>query len=219
MQDVFSLAWRLAYVLRGIAGPGLLDTYSQERQPVGRKVVDRAMQSVVDMAPISDALGFAPGQSVAEGWANVDELFSPTDKGAGRRAALDAAVELQHYQFNAHGVEFDLRYDSDAIVDDGTPWPSGERDPELYATPSTHPGAPVAHARIQRGNDAPSTIDIVGRGEYDDVYGDWARIRGIEDSGALLVRPDRVVAWREPGRPADAAEALRGTLDTVLARG
>lgn len=256
VQDAFSLAWRLAYVLRGIAGPGLLDTYSQERQPVGRKVVDRAMQSVVDMAPISDALGFAPGQSVAEGWANVDELFSPTDKGAERRAALDAAVELQHYQFNAHGVEFDLRYDSDAIVDDGTPWPSGERDPELYATPSTHPGAPVAHARIQRGNDALSTIDIVGRGEftlvtgiddahwreavealnrelgtsirvvqvaargeYDDVYGDWARIRGVEDSGALLVRPDRVVAWREPGRQADAAEALRGVLDAVLARG
>ena len=114
----------------------------------------------------------------------------------------------------------------------------------------------MAHARIQRGNDALSTIDIVGRGEftlvtgiddahwreavealnrelgtsirvvqvaargeYDDVYGDWARIRGVEDSGALLVRPDRVVAWREPGRPADAAEALRGVLDTVLARG
>lgn len=255
VQDSFSLAWRLAYVLRGLAGPELLDTYTQERQPIGRKVVDRAMKSVVDMGPISQALGFAPEQSVAEGWANVDELFSATDRGADRRAALEAAVALQHYQFNAHGVEFDLRYSSDAIVDDGTPWPQGERDPELYSTPSTHPGAPLPHAVIQRGNEILSTIDLVGRGEftlvtgiddaawrtaaealsaefgidlriaqvaqrgdYDDVYGDWGRVREVSDSGALLVRPDRVIAWRAAEAPADAVAALRAALGTVLAR-
>ena len=255
VQDSFSLAWRLAYVLRGLAGPELLDTYTQERQPMGRKVIDRAMKSVVDMAPISDALGFAPGQSVEEGWANVDELFSATDRGAERRAALETSIQLQHYQFNAHGVEFDLRYSSDAIVDDGTPWPVGDRDPELYSTPSTHPGAPIPHARLERDGAVLSTIDMVGRGaftlvtgiddaqwreaaaqlseelgaeirvaqvaqrgDYDDVYGDWARVREIDDSGALLVRPDRVIAWRAAAAPADALDALRSAVNAVLAR-
>ncbi len=256
VQDSFSLAWRLAHVLRGLAGPKLLDTYTQERQPMGRKIIDRAMKSVGDMAPIAEALGFRPGQSVAEGWENVDELFSPTEKGSARREALDAAIQLQHYQFNAHGVEFDLRYSSDAIVDDGSEWPRSGRDPELYSTPSARPGAPIPHARIQRGSAPASTIDIVGRGgftlvtgiddahwreavraveeefgmgirvaqvaargEHDDVYGDWKRLRGMGDAGALLVRPDRVIAWREPGRPQDATGALRSALAAVLARG
>ncbi len=38
IQDAHNLAWKLAAVLRGEAGPGLLDTYEAERQPVaGRR--------------------------------------------------------------------------------------------------------------------------------------------------------------------------------------
>ncbi|PRB18437.1 FAD-dependent monooxygenase [Microbacterium sp. MYb62] len=255
VQDSFSLAWRLAYVIRGLAGPELLATYDAERQPIGRKVVDRAIESVGNMGPIADALGFAPGQSIAEGWDNLEDLFSATPHGADRRAALEAAIELQHYQFNAHGFEFDLRYESAAVVDDGTDWPRNERDPALYATPSTHPGAPLAHARVQRDSALLSTIDLVGdgvftlvtgiadgawreaaatvsselgvvirvaqvavRGEYDDVYGDWTRVRGVGDAGALLVRPDRVVSWRVTEEPEDAVAALRTALGAVLAR-
>ncbi len=55
VQDTFNLAWKLALVLKGKAGPALLDTYTAERQPVGEQVVNRAMKSVRDMLPISDA--------------------------------------------------------------------------------------------------------------------------------------------------------------------
>ncbi|WP_033291803.1 FAD-dependent monooxygenase [Amycolatopsis jejuensis] len=33
-EDAFNFGWKLAWVLRGWAGPGLLDSYSSERQPV-----------------------------------------------------------------------------------------------------------------------------------------------------------------------------------------
>jgi len=166
IQDAFNLAWKLAFVLGGQAGPRLLDSYHDERQPVGRQVVDRAMQSVADMLPVSQALGFTPGQSADEGWASVRELFAPGPVGAARRDALDAAVQLQNYQFNAHGVELDQRYASQAVLDDGTPWPVAYRDPELYHHPSTHPGARLPHAWLQHGRQRISTLDLAGHGRH-----------------------------------------------------
>ncbi|WP_425301341.1 hypothetical protein [Nocardia wallacei] len=44
----------------------------------------------------------------------------------------------------------------------------------------------------------------------------WCAVAGITDSGALLVRPDQIVAWRSPGLPPDPAAALRSALDRVL---
>ena len=166
VQDGFNLAWKLALVLKGKAGPALLDTYTAERQPVAEQVVKRAMKSVRDMLPISHALGFEPGQDEAAGWANVEELFSDTPRGRERREALREAVELQHYQFNCHGVELGQVYESAAIVADGTvrPWPT--RDPELYHQPMTFPGASLPHAWLQRDRQRVSTLDLVGRGRF-----------------------------------------------------
>jgi 2,4-dichlorophenol 6-monooxygenase len=255
VQDTFNLAWKLKMVLKGQAGDGLLDSYSDERQPVGRQVVDRAMKSVGDMLPISQSLGFQPGQSAEDGWASLEELFSPTPRGEERRARLREAVELQNYQFNAHGVELGQRYESGAVVDDGTAWPVPERDPELFHQSTTHPGAVVPHAWVQHGTERVSTLDAVGhdrftllvgpdgrawteaagkvaadlgvdvdvaavgaRCEYDDVYGAWAAVREVSDSGALLLRPDRHIAWRSRGAVEDPAGELHRALAQVLDR-
>lgn len=40
MQDAFNLGWKLALVLRGLAAPALLDTYSAERQAVAKELID-----------------------------------------------------------------------------------------------------------------------------------------------------------------------------------
>ena len=61
VQDAYNLAWKLALVLTGRAGDGLLDTYDGERQPVGRQIVDRANQSVGEMAAWLLPLGLRPG--------------------------------------------------------------------------------------------------------------------------------------------------------------
>jgi len=39
LQDAFNLAWKLAFVIKGYAKTGLLNTYSEERQAVARKVI------------------------------------------------------------------------------------------------------------------------------------------------------------------------------------
>jgi 2,4-dichlorophenol 6-monooxygenase len=254
VQDAYNLAWKLAMVLAGQAGEGLLETYHQERRPVGRQVVDRAMASVTDMAPIAAALGFRPDQTEAEGFAGIAELSQDTVTGATRRAALAAAVELQNYQFNAHGIELGQTYVSDAVVPDGTPTPEPTGDPELHYSPSTRPGGRLPHVWLQSGTEVVSSLDLcapdqltlitgiggagwedaaakvtaalgvplalrsVGyRQTWSDVYGDWQRISGLEDSGCLLVRPDRHVAWRCPTAPADPEGALGTVVKHVLA--
>lgn len=56
-----------------------------------------------------------------------------------------------------------------------------------------------------------------GRG-VTDLYHDWARLREVEESGALLVRPDKHIGWRARSLPADPESALREGLAAILGR-
>lgn len=58
---------------------------------------------------------------------------------------------------------------------------------------------------------------VVGTGQAQDVYFNWASIREIDEAGALLVRPDGVVAWRNTRGVADA-NAARRELGAALSR-
>jgi 2,4-dichlorophenol 6-monooxygenase len=166
VQDSYNLAWKLRHVLDGTAGPALLDTYSEERQPVGQQVVDRAMASLETMSYIPKALGFRPGQSSEEGWRNVDLLTSDAREGREMRAALADAFERQNVQFNAHGIELGQRYRKGAVAPDPRPEPAYERDPELYYHATTWTGARLPHAWLSREDRLVSTHDLAGKGQF-----------------------------------------------------
>ncbi|WP_460700563.1 aromatic-ring hydroxylase C-terminal domain-containing protein [Nocardia thraciensis] len=46
--------------------------------------------------------------------------------------------------------------------------------------------------------------------------GKWCTAAGLTTSGALLVRPDQIVAWRSAAAPDDPGAALRTALDRIL---
>jgi 2,4-dichlorophenol 6-monooxygenase len=161
VADAFNVAWKIAAVLGGRAGSGLLATYSDERQPVGVAGVQRAITSLHDMAGVDAALGLTPGQSEEEGWASLARLDEPGAAGEEMRRALREAVARTDYQFNAHGLELGYRYSSRAIVTDGTPEAAAQRDPLLHYTPTTRPGARVPHARLERDRVPISSLDLV----------------------------------------------------------
>jgi 2,4-dichlorophenol 6-monooxygenase len=161
IADAYNLGWKLALVLAGRAGAALLDSYSAERQPVGAQGVQRAITSLQEGAAVEAALGYEPGQAAEPGWAALNTLYEPGPAGDERRNALRKAIELSNYQFNAHGVELGYRYQSDAIVDDGSPEVTPARDPQLYYQPTTRPGARVPHARLERDGVPVSSLDLV----------------------------------------------------------
>jgi 2,4-dichlorophenol 6-monooxygenase len=172
VQDSYNLAWKLAAVIRGEAGPGLLETYTAERAPVGRQVVERANLSRDQFGPLFEALGVLGGDEEGITTALADAA-EPTVEGRRKRAAIHEAIELKHYEFNAHGVEHNQRYVSSAVVADSTDEVvDAATDAELHARPCTRPGAKLVHAwLVDPAGHRVSTLDLVGRGRLSVVTG------------------------------------------------
>lgn len=226
VADGYNLAWKIALVEKGLAGTGLLDSYSLERQPAGAAGVARALQSAKEAARFV----FDDETSLAE------------------------SLRIANYQFNAHGVELGHCYDEGALVHDGSTYDVGPRDPVLHHHPTTRPGARIAHARLERDGIECSTIDLVdglsfslltgcdgaawieaaasvsgelgvriavhtiGVGGLHDPYDDWSRVREINDSGCVLVRPDRHVGWRSMSSRDDPHGEVLRVMRTILSR-
>jgi 2,4-dichlorophenol 6-monooxygenase len=166
IQDAYNLAWKLAYVLRGTAGEGLLDSYDAERSPIGKQIVLRANKSIEEFGPIFAALG-VDGSDPETMTRHIAARADNTPQAAGQREALRKALELKEYEFNAHGVEMGHRYASNAVVPDGTPEPELTRDPELYYHPTTWPGARLPHAWLgTQDGEKVSTHDLAGKGRF-----------------------------------------------------
>jgi 2,4-dichlorophenol 6-monooxygenase len=160
VQDSYNLAWKLAAVLRGQAGPALLETYSAERAPVAKQIVTRANQSSREFVQFFEVLGLTEAETEEEMREQIEERKANTPRGAAKRAALVKAMELKNYEFNAHGVELGQFYESAAIVTDGSVKPVPARDPELYYQPSTVPGSHLPHAWVGDATHKLSTLDL-----------------------------------------------------------
>ncbi|WP_207786383.1 FAD-dependent oxidoreductase [Micromonospora globispora] len=160
IQDSYNLAWKLAAVLRGQAAPSLLETFSVERAPVAKQIVQRANKSSREFVQFFEVLGLLDAKDEAEMAARIEERKANTPEGAAKRAALVSAMELKHYEFNAHGVELGQFYESDAVVSDGTRRPEPSRDPELYYEPSTVPGSRLPHVWVGDALHKVSTLDL-----------------------------------------------------------
>jgi len=167
IQDGYNLAWKLAYVLQGKAAPSLLDSYNAERAPIGKQIVDRANQSISETGMIFDALGLGHGELTTETMiANIAARKDATPAAEKQRAALRDAIAFKTYEFNCHGVELNQRYDSAAVVKDGTPEPAYTRDKELYFQATTWPGARLPHVWLGQGGKQISTLDLAGKGRF-----------------------------------------------------
>ncbi len=171
IQDAYNLAWKLAHVVSGVASPALLESYDAERAPVARQIVERANQSIADTGKIISALDLSDTTDVEKLEAQLALRKAPGPEGEKVRAALREAIAYKAYEFDAHGVEHNQRYASSAVVGDGTPMPEYRRDPELFAQPTTWPGAKIPHTWVTRVGRRVSTLDLVGRGRFSVVTG------------------------------------------------
>ncbi len=63
LLDAVNLGWKLAHAVQDTAGPGLLDSYDEERRPAARRVIDNTQAQVALMrvdpalAPLQELLG------------------------------------------------------------------------------------------------------------------------------------------------------------------
>ena len=167
IQDAFNLAWKLAAVIKGQASPKLLDSYSAERAPVARQIVTRANQSITEFGPIFEALGMDGGIDHDKIQRNMAARCDATPGAEAQREALRKAFEFKKYEFDAHGVEMNQRYSSDAVLTDGQTPPAPNADMQLYYQPTTFPGARLPHVWLHdRQGGKHSTLDLTGKGRF-----------------------------------------------------
>lgn len=222
IQDAHNLAWKLAAVLRGTAGPRLLDTYTAERRPVAGRTVDESLANAL--------ITF----HMMEGHLSMRE-----------------AIEQQAGRRSSEGLVLGFHYDSAAVVGDGTPAPT-PADPYRTYVPTARPGHRAPHVWLDGQDGTVSTLDLLGprftlltpagggwpqpakeaahrlgvelsvieisdNGSAPLRSATWAREYGLGPTGAVLVRPDGHVGWRRPtGQPSQAG--LAAALGTILAR-
>ncbi|MFA1538363.1 FAD-dependent monooxygenase [Actinomadura monticuli] len=200
IQDVHNLAWKLAAVLDGHAGEGILDGYEAERRPVASftmrqallQMRDRTGRNVLDTDETA-----APYYAVVFGYrygagGEGPEAFPPEELTAqvGTRAP-----HAWIYRAGRRISTLDLYRDRPVLVagPEGGRWTAGAR------TAADRLGVPLdVH---QYGDDLDDPGDV------------WEGRHGMPPNGAVLVRPDGFVAWRSPGRPtADAGDVVAGAL-------
>jgi len=258
IQDAYNLAWKVALVSRGVAGPSLLHSYTAERRPVGVQVVRESNACMRLHAAIWRAMGlFAP---TPEAGAAVEQLLnSATPEGAEQREKVHAALEGVRSEAESLGLDMAQGYESTAVflTDEPGPRPKAEGDPIKNTVISTYPGMRLPHAwlDIPTRRKEISTQDLAGKAsfclltghggedwktaaaniakqtgipirayaigfglDWHDVYRQWNLSREVEDSGCVLVRPDRFVTWRCKAMLPDPEEKLRIVFDAILSR-
>lgn len=167
VQDAYNLAWKTAFVQKGIAGRGLLSTFSQERQPVGADLVRESNDQLRAFNHIWEALGMrAP--SPEAGMKEIAELAAAS--GSARREKLHDALETKRQEFESLGLAHNHWYTSKAIylLDEEEPRPMLKGNHVVQVQVSTFPGSRLPHVWLdvpERGNPK-STQDLAGKGRF-----------------------------------------------------
>jgi putative polyketide hydroxylase len=213
VQDAHNLAWKLAFVLKGVAGPDLLDTYDAERRAVGELTVEQAYTRYVTR--VAPYLGTEGMQEIVDDWSmeigyrynsaavalepgEAPALHEHPRESAGRPGSRAPHVPIERAgtslsTLDLFGTSFVLLAGADGEV-----W----RDAAL---------------RAAEGLDVPLDAYVVG-GELRDAGGTFAAAYGISPAGAVLVRPDGFVAWRAVDALGASNTAVHDVLEALLLR-
>jgi len=152
VQDVHDLVWRLAAIEAGWAQPELLDSYEIERRPVAQNNSDNSLRNAMQLIQVIQALGLDRENTTERMRATLDDPEA--------RARVEAAIANQADHFDTIGLQLGFRYESGAIVSDGTKPPEGV-DPIRDFLPSGRPGGRMPHAWLERDGKRISTLDLL----------------------------------------------------------
>ncbi|MFI6942072.1 FAD-dependent monooxygenase [Streptomyces sp. NPDC050418] len=212
--DAHNLAWKMVAVLDGWAHPDLLDSYDEERRPVCAATVEQAELRAGDRARLRSTQPEPPDPELVQDplvWLSSryrSTAVMPWDEGVLPGYGLWAAENdgrpgsrAPHLRLRRGGAEIsvhDLFGRSMVLLTgpDNRAWKDAARS--LSAELGTE-------------------IEVYGIGaDLEDLDDRWPERYGVTAQGAVLVRPDGVVAWRCTETPIFARTVLRGISKRVL---
>jgi 2,4-dichlorophenol 6-monooxygenase len=171
IQDAYNLCWKIAAVLAGRAGDGLLDSYHAERRAVAANNIDTAVRAAKNLEKMGSSLGVSPDKSVEENRAALRLFWEDRPGSAERRQAFSTYIGQRTIEYRQHNTDFGYTYDSAAIVSDGTPSPVPLDSVRLYE-PNTRPGHPLPHAWVLRAGERIALGSLVHNGHFALIAGE-----------------------------------------------
>jgi 2,4-dichlorophenol 6-monooxygenase len=166
IQDVHNLTWKLAAVLKGEAGPGLLESYEAERLPVGARNVEWATFNFYNHLSAGAGFAIVPNAPEDHNREALERLFADTADGASRRARLGEYYHTARREFEQLNIELGFDYaTSGAVVGDGSAPPPHDPNERIYVQ-TTRPGHRLPHAWLERGEDRLPTHSLLRPGSF-----------------------------------------------------
>ncbi|HHQ8911387.1 TPA: FAD-dependent oxidoreductase [Bacillus cereus] len=208
IQDAHNLAWKLAAVIKGKANPKLLETYHEERYPVAKLTTEYASSL----------------------------LFRAANREEGRLNNMDGLAVTVGYQYCSEAIIDDsvTPHRMDSVKLNGRP---GTRAPHFFGT---YDGKEISILDLL-GNDfvlltiaenrtwaecvqnVSSTLGInikfysVGlRGDFIAQEDIFSKLYGIENGGAVLIRPDGFIGWRSEKEVVNLDVVLEEVMGNLL---
>jgi 2-polyprenyl-6-methoxyphenol hydroxylase-like FAD-dependent oxidoreductase len=211
IADAVDLGWKLAAVLKGWGGDGLLDSYEIERRPVAITNARMTQEFYVEYTKFDRDMAEIDAAAPSERALLMEQLSEKLLRHVGRN-------------FRTVGLQIGYSYDRSPIcIDDGEP--VSDFRPDVYR-PATRPGARAPHVWLGDGR---STLDLFSRSfvllRLGNAPPDTGRLEAaarkfqipltavaLPDPAVMqcyqrrlvLVRPDGHVAWRADAVPPDA---------------
>jgi len=206
IDDAWNLAWKLEWVLKGVSAPHLLDSYNEERQPIG--------------------------------WLRHQQTFARPDYAPWVGHALEGEV-----LYGNEALELGQLHLSSAVVATGRSLPPAASPEEWAGEPGTRvphlwglKGGQrvstldlVAHDLvlitedsrwIEIGNEVATRLSVPFNAIQVNVNvefppdAQFSRRFGVGNEGAVLIRPDGIIAWKCANFPSDAASEIGSAIRT-----
>ena len=225
--DAFDLGWKLAAVINGQGGDGLLVAYEAERRPVALRNVEH---SGVHFKVHQDLESIIAGQ-------DPKRVDAASDEGAGLREKIHLHYQRHDGENKDFGIEMGYRYKSPVIIQEAnemeplfdphqfvpTTWPGG-RAPSLFLSNGTaiydifdkhwtllsfsaeDSGANHLVNAAKQQNTPLTLVDVSKDGHAKAIY----------EKPLVLIRPDHHVAWR--GLTVHSLETARTIMEIITGK-
>ena len=212
-QDAYNLGWKLSFVLNGFASPALLQSYTEERQPVVNNIMHQAFSRYVnrvaedktiphdkELPDIICELGYRYVRGALIPSSSVDASKAwedPHHPGviAGSRIPHVSLVDVSRNDEALSTLDLVRRTFVLIAVDQTSPWVDAAKSQRV----------PV-DAYIICENSTPIR----------DLGGRFQELCKIEKGEAILIRPDGHIAWRGVVKNLDPDTTLKTVLKQVL---
>jgi putative polyketide hydroxylase len=220
--DANNLAWRIALAVRGFASDRLLDDYDTERMAHSEEIVSASVDNLKGV--VTGHRSDGPAAHAPPKAGSPPPNRSQMGLYLGFTYASGSVIPDGH----AHPKIDDPRND---YIPSAVP---GARAPHLWLDPryglSTIDlfGGAFSLLTLNAPHWAPAVDEIVLKFGFplrlcdvrtlarsEPIQRDWLKLYDMTDSGAVLVRPDGMVAWRQAGRTDDATATLIEAIETL----